>query len=302
MKNIFCLSTRLTEEDRFTAAFCYLIDSIPNIGQALVDLFSAQSDSVSSRFLNVEDHPRLSSVNRPDLRIACDDFDIVCEHKIVSGLGPLQLERYLSLRQDKPYYLVLVARSVVSVSDQVLRQPHFLRPREQAANHFRWHEIYPIVASRSERLARDFTDYMKLLGMEPEGAISKPVLLIRPMPKHTVEEVYKSADADGIGKDIRSIGIATSHWLQPKTVKNTIVFTPKQSLKHVLFTVLAEASPEETAQIYVNAGAFSDFYVISRRDVISLIGEEGWRGMDSSAVEDFISGLNRIFQKVAIKY
>lgn len=197
---------------------------------------------------------------------------------------------------------MLVARSVVSVSDQVLRQPHFLRPREQAANHFRWHEIYPIVASRSERLARDFTDYMKLLGMEPEGAISKPVLLIRPMPKHTVEEVYKSADADGIGKDIRSIGIATSHWLQPKTVKNTIVFTPKQSLKHVLFTVLAEASPEETAQIYVNAGAFSDFYVISRRDVISLIGEEGWRGMDSSAVEDFISGLNRIFQKVAIKY
>lgn len=165
MSNIFLLPPELGDEDRFTACFHYAIDNIPELGQAIVDFLLIQSGKSSSRFIKAVNHPFFSLADRPDFLLECEDCEIICEHKIASDLGEKQLERYLSLHREKPFYVALITNSVCSVSSEVIATEHYLRPRASQLSHYCWQDFYPIVAERPERLAKEFAEYMRYLGM-----------------------------------------------------------------------------------------------------------------------------------------
>lgn len=156
-------------EDRFTTALANLIDYIPEIGQALVDLLLSSSSRGHDRFVKCTDHPYLSSKDRPDFMLSCEGCDILLEYKIESELGKAQLERYLQLakNQTKPTLLALISNRPLNVSEAVLSDPIYLKPTDSIRPHFLWSAVYPIVASHNDPIAMDFLKYMDSLWMRP---------------------------------------------------------------------------------------------------------------------------------------
>ena len=114
---------------------------------------------------------------------------LVCEHKLGSALGNLQLERYLKLvigeeaRTGVPHRLVFVARDLVNVPQDILRDSHYLRPENRA--HYRWQDIHTMLeelqgnqrmkSSAPARLRRQFIEHLRLLRLAapklPEGFV-----------------------------------------------------------------------------------------------------------------------------------
>lgn len=154
-------------EDRFTASLHYLIDSVPPIGQSIADLISDQSGISRSPFLRAHDHPSGDDASRPDFLLECADYDLLCEHKLKSGLGVRQLERYLELPAAKPTYLVFITNCSQRLSSDVVSHPRYLRPKQSLVPYFTWDAIYPLIAERTERIAQEFARYMRDLEMAP---------------------------------------------------------------------------------------------------------------------------------------
>ena len=165
MTNIFMLPGSLGEEDRFTASLHYLIESSPQIGQQFVDAIHLSAGRRSSQLVGFEDHPNCDVENRPDLLLECEDFDLICEHKLLSPLGDRQLERYLGIKRKKPVYVALISLGNCIVSKDVSNNPNYIRPID--ATHFNWRELYPALCTGENRLGRDFVAYMNSLGMKP---------------------------------------------------------------------------------------------------------------------------------------
>lgn len=167
MSNIFLLHSGLGVEDRFTAGWHYLIDSYPDIGQAVVDVLLQAAGHRSATFLHAEDHPVGTSEDRPDFLLHCDTIDIICEHKLASPLGHRQLQRYLALPRPRPFVVALITNSACVIPPEVLATPAYLRPVAGQVPYTRWQDVYPIIAAHPSRLARDFAAYMRTLGMQP---------------------------------------------------------------------------------------------------------------------------------------
>lgn len=167
MTNIFQLSAELGAEDRFTASLHYLLDNFPQLGQQLADLLLSSAGKPTSRFLAVHDHPQFTREDQPDFEIVCEDCHILCEHKLDSDLGSRQLQRYLNLRREKPTYLALITNRLHQLEQDVLEHAAYLVPRQKSTPYFSWEQFYPLVEARSERLCRDFANYMGALGMKP---------------------------------------------------------------------------------------------------------------------------------------
>lgn len=166
--NIFRIaSSELGPEDKFTAFLHYLIESIPSIGQGMVDVICHKSGLAPATFKMATDHPAGDLENKPDFMLSCTQFDILCEHKLDSDLGDRQLERYLGLSNCRPTYLVLISSRIHTISEAVLQTNNYLCPKDSPTPFFYWEDFYPIIASHSERLAQDFVVYMRDLGMAP---------------------------------------------------------------------------------------------------------------------------------------
>lgn len=105
----------------------------------------------------------------PDFLIRGTREDVICEHKLGAPLGPMQLERYLEFarRRERPTRLALITGCATEIPLSVLAAGDYLRPAGAERPYFRWEELYPIVAARPERLAREFTAYMEHLGFRP---------------------------------------------------------------------------------------------------------------------------------------
>jgi hypothetical protein len=96
MTNVFFVSPDLGPVDRLTAYWRWVLEAVPGVGQAFVDHVSSCSGLAPSTFLGSVDHPMGDRVNRLDLLISCQDYDVLFEHKLDSPLGRGQLERYLT--------------------------------------------------------------------------------------------------------------------------------------------------------------------------------------------------------------
>jgi hypothetical protein len=167
MANIFCLPQYVNDEDRFTSSLNYVIEFHQDLGQKLVDFILEASGLPSAQFIKSTDHPYYINEDRPDFRLECDKFDIICEHKLDAPLGHKQLERYLNLRQKRGFYLVLITASYCDVPDTVRSHHHYLKPNYSNNPYFRWQDFYHIFENYESKLVQDFAEYMQNVVMRP---------------------------------------------------------------------------------------------------------------------------------------
>lgn len=299
MINIFWVPPTLAEEDHFTASLHFLIDNAPEVGQAIVDHLAGEAGIASTRFVKSADHPYYISSRRPDFRLEGEDFDIICEHKVASGLRLGQLENYLGIRRKKRTYVALIARKRCKVPAPVLRHARYLRPLSGGADHYQWSGIHAIIARRSDRLARDFTEFMQLLGMAPVPSSPPVPELGAGRARLTVDDICVLADEAGIGKSFRDLrSAAERNRLYARPYNGCVMYTAPRNRSRLLFTAWATSTTDNHISIYVSPSTFAEFYPkIKRHEAKRVLGDEGWREMDRAAIGAFIKGLDTLLEE-----
>ncbi len=171
MTNIFLVSARKPAEDRFTSHWHYLLEHHPDLAQQIIRKITRETGIADSKLIGVVDHPKgFGTGNEPDFLFRCEDYDIVCEHKLESGLGDRQLERYCNAceAREKITYLVLIANQVgLPIPEEVKAHPLYLSPSSEDCPYFLWDFFYSTVRNHgfSFGLSREFSEYMDALGM-----------------------------------------------------------------------------------------------------------------------------------------
>lgn len=166
MANIFLVSTALGPEDRFTAHWCALLMTHPEVGQAVVDWLAQSAGLPTARFVAAVDHPAVTAADRPDCQLRTDKYDMFCEHKLFAPVGPRQLERYLEHTGPRAH-LALIASQTLSLPQAVVSSERYIRPVGTPAPHFLWQDLYPVIARCPAPLVQQFGAYMERLGMKP---------------------------------------------------------------------------------------------------------------------------------------
>lgn len=164
LTNIFNLIQYEVVEDRFTAAWGYVLDREPALAQGVADIL-LKNKGLAAKVVRVTDHPGHDSQKKPDFLIECEGLDILVEHKLDALLHENQLENYLGLQMPRNTYLALIAPTLIPVPRQVLDNPFYLKP--EGKNHFRWSDFHGAVKSQPGWLTQEFADYMASLGMAP---------------------------------------------------------------------------------------------------------------------------------------
>jgi hypothetical protein len=201
MQNLIQAHKILLCEDNFTKAFEQTLNDLPALGQKIVNFIVAGAGKESSKFVKAIDHPRFEGYQcRPDLLIECEKFDIICEHKLQAPLSNGQLESYLEIarNQKKLTYLVLISNCYQLVPSAVPQSLQYLSPNSKS--HFRWQDLYSIIADHPERLANDFKVRMEELRMVPPPPIIGWEFLFDGEPKE-VEfqvELYRNIVAEAL--------------------------------------------------------------------------------------------------------
>jgi hypothetical protein len=171
MPNIFMISSELKPEDRFTISWEYLLYRLPELGQTLINYISENSGIGSSRFVEALDQSKFafSNKDKPDFLILCQDYWIVCEHKLNSPEKNDQLKRYCDLiHPEKELYVLFISNKIgEKIDDVVFNNPKYLRPSNSIIPYYQWESFYHIVKSSDHILAKEFTEYMEDLGMDP---------------------------------------------------------------------------------------------------------------------------------------
>lgn len=129
--NIFLINGKRPDENRFTASWHYLLFRHPEIGQLVVDKMMEMAGRVPVAFVCAHDHPSVSSLVHPDFLLECEEFAIICEHKIGSPFTESkldkksQLESYCGLSHHRlPTLVALIAH------EDSLVVPTKMRPSE----------------------------------------------------------------------------------------------------------------------------------------------------------------------------
>ncbi|MDX2254521.1 MAG: hypothetical protein NW214_03305 [Pseudanabaenaceae cyanobacterium bins.39] len=176
MSNIFLIPASTDKRQRFAYFWEYLLENVSELGQEFVDFVTQRSGKASSQFLSATSYPHLSDNLQPDLLIECQDFNIICDHRLDSDILRQSLEDMLLLAHSQPKltYVVIVSncycffKQEVLTGDLALRL--YLQPKDNlnsAMPYFCWQDIYAIVAQHPERLAHEFAEYMHFMDMQP---------------------------------------------------------------------------------------------------------------------------------------
>ena len=163
--NIFLIRSNLGPEDRFTAYWHYLVATAPGLGQVLLDYIAQRCNRESTRFIAAYDHPAVDASNHPDFAIEGEGYSILWEHKLDAELGPLQLERYLSLTTPGKMFLGLVSTRQHAISPEVSAHPAYLRPSGDTP-HFTWQEFSELLKrNRRKSIVAEFIEFMDVTGL-----------------------------------------------------------------------------------------------------------------------------------------
>ena len=221
--NIFKLGEYMVAEDRFSAAWGYVLTREPRLAQAVADILMRDRE-LRPRVIKVTDHPDCKSLKKPDFRIECEGFDILVEHKLDALLHADQLESYLELQSAKPTYLAFIAPAFQVVPAPVLSHPNYLAPGRK--EHFRWSDFHTAVNTQSGWLTAEFADYMTSLGMAPFAlkgpedifdARAKPVQFDEAL-RRAAEDIFVKNNRGcwlkgtptGLGREVRKPGAGLS--------------------------------------------------------------------------------------------
>jgi hypothetical protein len=176
MSNIFLIPASTDKRQRFAAFWEYLLENVSELGQEFVDFVTQRSGKPSSQFLSATSYPTISNSFQPDLLIECQDFNIICDHRLDSEIQRQSLEEILSLAnaQAKLTYVVIVSNCYCFFNQDVLTgglaRRLYLQPKDNlnsAMPYFCWQDIYAIIAQHPERLAHEFAEYMHFMDMQP---------------------------------------------------------------------------------------------------------------------------------------
>lgn len=309
--NIFRIaSSSLGAEDRFTAFLHYVVDSVPSVGQNIVNVITAKSGLGQATFLSAVDHPEGDAENRPDFLLRCEEFDILCEHKLDSDLGNLQLERYLALPKTRRTYIVLISGRNHDIPEDVAKADSYLRPLASTALHFYWEDLYPAIAVHSERLAQDFLLHMRDLGMSTG-----------PLP-HEWEDIFRSdAVAESfyeLTREMRSYFESLGGNCKVDPYRRGFQIKFPNDWIHLLYISLDKVakpltpgidSPYLTARIYVRKNDFEKIGFIDDQEIVTPIGRLIGRSKNEPARwnndlvlgYEFVGSLNSVIGQTPIE-
>ncbi|PZO45090.1 MAG: hypothetical protein DCF19_00945 [Pseudanabaena frigida] len=176
MSNLFLLPQNPSKKERFAASWEYLLENIQDLGQEFVDFLTQRSGKQSSTFVRAISHPFFSSDIQPDLALECQDFDIICDHRLESETSKHSLDIYLDIAklQTKPTYVALISNSYCLIEPDILdsdaAKKHYLQPRDNVNSsmpYFCWQDVYALVTQKQEHLAHEFAEYMHFMDMQP---------------------------------------------------------------------------------------------------------------------------------------
>jgi hypothetical protein len=188
MSNIFLLPASLDKKQRFAAFWEYLLENIPSIGQEFVDFLVQRSGKSGSRLIRAVSYPSIANV-QPDLLLECQDFDIICDHRLDSEMVRHSLEAFLSSARSrsKLTYVAIISNSYCLIEQELLERPetrqNYLMPIDGinlSMPYFCWQDIYAIVAQSCDRLAYEFAEYMHFMDMQPWQHSTWAELFINP--------------------------------------------------------------------------------------------------------------------------
>jgi hypothetical protein len=173
--NIFLISPRATEEDRFTKHWEYLLFKLPNLGQEIIDFIASKSNLPPTKYIRSIDHPFFNNKTYPDFCFICTDHIILFEHKLKSELRKNQLQDYCKLNissnselPPKPIYVALISDNPGMKFDKnVLNYTNYIFPKDLNRYFFLWKDFYEIVKEHHDSLSNEFAIYMEEKGMVP---------------------------------------------------------------------------------------------------------------------------------------
>lgn len=115
----------------------------------------------------------------------------------------------------------------------------------------------------------------------------------------SAEDVLQLADRNGTGPLLRKLyEMAMALQLYPRAWKTSIMFTPPTKRNRMLFT--AWAAPENgRLSVYVGNAPFAEFFPVTIEEAKDHLGPEGWRTFDEPALDEFIQGLQALFERFA---
>jgi Holliday junction resolvase-like predicted endonuclease len=123
--------------------------------------------------------------------------------------------------------------------------------------------------------------------------------VILPPAAATVEIICKKADRAGVGKEFRAIlEAAQRHGLHPRPYQQSIMYTPPDNHRRMLFTVWISPTANRLLQAYIGPGAFAEFYPVTEEKATQILGPDGYRDWTSDGVNQFIASLEQLFEEI----
>ncbi|WP_271253262.1 hypothetical protein [Pseudanabaena sp. Chao 1811] len=259
MSNIFLLPPNLNKKERFAASWEYLLENIPDLGQELVDFLTQRSGKRSSTFIKAVSYPFISSDIQPDLILECQDFDIICDHRLESELNKHSLDTYFTLAkfQEKKNYVALISNSYCLISPEILAgqeaQTYYLQPYDDTNSsmpYFCWQDIYALVAQKNERLAHEFIEYMHFMDMQPWQHSAWGQLFINPDVASSFSEQWSPVIEylQGLGITSKRSGYSALEIIYPLPWLQLLYVYVARSIQHIDLQAL---SPYLVATIWI---------------------------------------------------
>jgi hypothetical protein len=287
MSNIFLLPPNLNKKERFAASWEYLLENIPNLGQEFVDFLTQRSGKPSSKFIkaiskpffDADLQPDFQSDFQPDLLLECQDFDIVCDHRLESEMSNLSLDVLLNLVhvQTKPTYTVVISNSYCLIEPKILSSSaakhYYLQPRDginSSMPYFCWQDVYALVAQKEERLAHEFAEYMHFMDMQPWQHPVWGDLFLNPDVANRFKEQWIQAIAyfKNQGIETKPSGYSALEVLNPLPWLQLLYIYAARSVGH---NDLQSVSPYLVATVWIKGEAKGQIYAfhgISNRFVL----------------------------------
>ena len=114
-----------------------------------------------------------------------------------------------------------------------------------------------------------------------------------------VQDMQQQADESGIGDEFRVLyDAAIQLSLYPRAYKTCIMYTPPNNRTRMLFTALT--SPRNgLLPVYIDPEPFAEFYPITEKEAIAVLGDHGWLEMNLTEVRDFATRLEDLIGQFA---
>ena len=264
MSNIFLLPASLDKKQRFAAFWEYLLENVPHIGQELVDFLVQRSGKAGSKFVRATSHPSIAVDAQPDLLLECQDFDIICDHRLDSEMGQHSLETFLDLARSQPKltYVVIISNSYCLIDQNLLERDevrrHYLIPIDDNNTSmpcFCWQDIYTIVAQSRERLAHEFAEYMHFMDMQPWQHSTWGELFINPnVAKDFCKEWLPTINYfQNLGVSSKLTGYSALEMMNPLPWLQLLYIYTARSVSH---KDLQAVSPYLVATIWIKGNEF----------------------------------------------